>query len=192
VKTEAIRTGAVKTGTVKTGTTTLCRGCSRSHRPCLHRLRPSLPSLLPLGYVPPVRTHTAITLQGMRFHARIGVLAHEATVGQPVEIDLTVWRPARPTRDLLDYRALYALAAASVEPAHTDYLEDVAERVVAGALDLPDVARARVAVRKPHVALPGPLLFAEVVIDRARESARTAPKRPVGRTRRPTPKRRRT
>ena len=127
-------------------------------------------------------TGDEITLRGMRFHAAVGILPHEATVPQPLEIDLTVWRPAAraataaesqalgpaATRAVLDYRELYALAAVAVAAGPISYLEDVAEQVAGRALLLEGVERARVAVRKPHVALPGPLAHAEIVIERQR------------------------
>jgi len=116
-----------------------------------------------------VRTREAVTLQGMRFHARVGVLPHEATLPQSIEIDLTVWRRTGTARSVIDYRALYALAERAVGAEHTSYLEDLAERVVAGALDVPGVAGVRVAVRKPHVMLSGPLAYAEVVVERDRD-----------------------
>jgi 7,8-dihydroneopterin aldolase/epimerase/oxygenase len=105
----------------------------------------------------------AVTLQGMRFHARVGVLAHERDVAQPVEVDLTVWRDGQHG-ELLDYSTLYALTHETVMQGHVPYLEDVAERVVRRALAMPGVDEARVAVRKPHVPLPGPLAYAEVVL----------------------------
>lgn len=118
----------------------------------------------------------------MRFHAAVGILPHEATLPQPLEIDLTVWRPAAPavtpaesrtagpvaTRPVLDYRELYALAASAVADGPIGYLEDIAEQVAGRALALAGVQRTRVAVRKPHVSLPGPLAHAEIVIERER------------------------
>ena len=90
-----------------------------------------------------------ITLQGMRFHTCVGLLPHEASVPQPLELDLTVWLSLRnvgtsdsPT-DLLDYRVLYELVASTV----------------------------RVAARKPHVPIEGPLDHVEVVIERTRDDA---------------------
>ena len=46
------------------------------------------------------------------------------------------------------------------------YLEDVAAAVAARTLALRGVARVRVAVRKPHVMLAGPLAHAEIVLER--------------------------
>ena len=113
-------------------------------------------------------SRTEITLRAMRFHARIGVLPHEREHAQPVEVDLTVrLRPVAP-RDaaVVDYRDLYALAAGALGHGHVDFLEELAEAIVGGALARPRVASARVAVRKPHVALAGPLAYAEVVVER--------------------------
>ena len=106
-----------------------------------------------------------ISLVGMRFHVRIGILPHERVHPQPLEIDVTVTRAAN-ARDVLDYRSLYALAAERVAQEPIDYLEDVATSVAEGALRLADVTHARVAVRKPHVLLDGPLAYAEVVVER--------------------------
>jgi dihydroneopterin aldolase len=101
----------------------------------------------------------------MRFHARIGVLPHESSLPQPIEVDLTVWRRDERGASVIDYRALYALTERAIGTEHTPYLEDLARRVVGAALDVPGVTGARVAVRKPHVLLPGPLAYAEVVLE---------------------------
>ncbi|GAC1516360.1 MAG: hypothetical protein NVS1B4_10930 [Gemmatimonadaceae bacterium] len=118
--------------------------------------------------MPRVSADQAITLQGMRFHALVGVLPHEAELPQPLEIDLTVWAPAHPD-EIIDYRNLYD-AAARVAARRVRYLEEAAEAIAQGALDLDRVVRVRVAVRKPHVALPGPLAYAEVVVERHRRA----------------------
>jgi dihydroneopterin aldolase len=107
-----------------------------------------------------------ISLVGMRFHVRIGILSHERVHPQPLEIDVAVTRP--DDAPLLDYRALYAMTAKAVAGAQLDYLEDVGATVAEGALTLPEVRHARVAVRKPHVMLDGPLSYAEIVVERAR------------------------
>jgi dihydroneopterin aldolase len=107
-----------------------------------------------------------IALRGMRFHTLVGILEHERRVAQPIEIDVVVRVAEDSGVSVVDYRALYDLAAASVT-GHTDYLEQIADRICGGALALSTQIRsARVAVRKPHVPLPGPLAYAEVVIDR--------------------------
>ncbi len=107
-----------------------------------------------------------ITLRNMRFHVCVGVLPHEAELAQPLHVDLTVWARAAAGGAIgVDYRDLHRLAADVVAQAPLLYLEAIAQRMVEGALARPNVIGARAAVRKPHVALPGPLDCAEVVIE---------------------------
>jgi dihydroneopterin aldolase len=112
-----------------------------------------------------------ITLRNMRFHVRVGVLPHEAEFAQPLEIDLTVWTaPAAQGQIGVDYRDLHTVASDVVSRGPLLYLETIAQRIVAGALERPNVIGARAAVRKPHVALPGPLDHAEVVVEDGRRA----------------------
>lgn len=109
----------------------------------------------------------------MAFHTRIGVLPHEAEIAQSIEVDLTVWisRPpgAHGAAGIVDYRELYDLVANVVADGHIHYLENLVERVCETALKVNQVKRVRVAVRKPHVSLRGPLAFAEVSLERPSE-----------------------
>ena len=108
-----------------------------------------------------------ITLRAMRFHALVGILPQERATPQPIEVDVTV--DVDDGDGIVDYRALYAAAADVFAAGHIDYLEQIGERIAVGALDhSARIRRARVAVRKPHVALGGPLAYAEVVIERMR------------------------
>ena len=108
-----------------------------------------------------------IVLRAMRFQALVGILPHELTTPQPIEIDLTV--SVRPGESVVDYRRLYEAAANVVDSGHIGYLEDISERVAAAAFSTSErVTRVQVAVRKPHVALGGPLAYAEVRIERSR------------------------
>ena len=115
-------------------------------------------------------TPDEITLAGMRFHTLVGVLPHEHELPQPLEVDLSVRLAGGMRGDVptLDYRAVYDVARAAVDAGPIDYLERAAERMAAGALALTGVTSVRVAVRKPHVALGGPLRYAEVVVERRR------------------------
>jgi dihydroneopterin aldolase len=108
-----------------------------------------------------------ISLVGMRFHVRVGILPHEREHPQPLEIDLSVTR-APDAAGVLDYRTLYALAAERMRREPLDYLEEIATAIADGALALNGVTHARVAVRKTHVMLDGPLAYAEIVVERAR------------------------
>ena len=111
-----------------------------------------------------------VTLKSMAFHTRIGTLPHEAEIAQSIEVDLSVWieRPegSHGAHGIVDYRELYDLVAAAVHEGHTHYLENLVERVAAAALQVSLIRRVHVAVRKPHVALSGPLAYAEVALER--------------------------
>ena len=113
-----------------------------------------------------------VTLHGMRFHARAGVYPHEATLPQPIEVDLSVEiDPAGVPTSVVDYGVLYATVAEVLGGGHIGYLEEIAERIAGRVLTTPGVHIAHVTVRKPHVTLPGPLAYAEVAITRARSGA---------------------
>jgi 7,8-dihydroneopterin aldolase/epimerase/oxygenase len=119
--------------------------------------------------------HDAITLRGMRFHTLVGLLPHEELIPQPLELDVTVYLSLRRVgvtdspKALLDYRLLYGLVADSVGTSHHRLLEALCEQIAAKALALDHVDRVRVAARKPHAPIPGPLDSVEVVIERARD-----------------------
>lgn len=106
-----------------------------------------------------------ITLKGLRFHALVGILPHEREHPQPLVVDITVWRaPERPGEDVLDYRRLYDLVADEVQGS-VHYLERTAHAIANRASRAAGVRRVRVTLRKPAVALPGPLEFAEVSVE---------------------------
>lgn len=115
-----------------------------------------------------------ISLKGMRFHTRVGLLPHEELVPQPLELDLTVWLSLRRVgetdspRQLLDYRDLYQVVSDAVGTSHHRLLEALCEGIAGRALAFSGVQRVRVAARKPHAPIPGPLDFVEVVVDRHR------------------------
>jgi dihydroneopterin aldolase len=109
-----------------------------------------------------------ITLSGMSFHTRIGVLPHEREIAQPLEVDLTAWI----ARDggVVDYRRLYDAVRVAASAPELLYLEDLAESIAAGVLGHDGVFRVRIAVRKPHAAVGGPLRFAQVELVRQRDA----------------------
>jgi dihydroneopterin aldolase len=109
-----------------------------------------------------------ITLAGMRFHARVGILDHERSLPQPLEVDVTL-RRANGSTDVLDYREVYRRTRDRFERQPLDYLEGIAGDIAEALLALAGVASVRVAVRKPHVMLEGPLEYAEIVVERQRD-----------------------
>ena len=72
-----------------------------------------------------------VTLKAMRFHARIGVLPHEAEIAQSIEVDASLWvrrgglKPT--TKDIVDYRRVYDLVAEVVTRGHINFLEEVGD-----------------------------------------------------------------
>ncbi len=116
----------------------------------------------------------SISLKGMRFHTRVGLLPHEQQIPQPLELDLTVWLSLRrvgetdSAQNLLDYRELYALVSETVGASGHRLLEALCEKIAARALKLDEVERVRVAARKPHAPIHGPLDYVEVVLERDR------------------------
>ncbi len=116
--------------------------------------------------------HDSISLKGMKFHTLVGLLPHEESVPQPLELDLTVWLSLRQVgesdspRALLDYRDLYALVARTVGTSPIKLLEALCEKIASRALELSGVQRARVAARKPHAPIEGPVDYVEVVVER--------------------------
>lgn len=122
-------------------------------------------------------TQDCISLKAMRFHTCVGLLPHEEHVPQPLELDLTVWLSLRRVGEtdspgaLLDYRRLYQMVADTVGESRHTLLEALCEKVAAKALDMGLVERVRIAARKPHVPIDGPLDYVEVVVDRVNDSA---------------------
>ena len=109
----------------------------------------------------------------MEFSARVGILDHEISNAQPIEVDLflTVARSRGKidTTGVVDYRHAYSVVSDILMAGHIEFLEEAAERIAAAALALPLVNKVKVAIRKPRVSLPGPLSFAEVSVERRRD-----------------------
>ena len=116
----------------------------------------------------PATEEREITLRAMRFHALIGILEHERSIRQPIEVDLSV--RAAASGGILDYRRLYEVVERVLSAGPIDYLETAADRIIRTAFEDSRIHQARVAIRKPHVALPGPLAYAEVVVRRTRDA----------------------
>jgi dihydroneopterin aldolase len=123
-------------------------------------------------------TRDCISLTGMRFHTRVGLLPHEESVPQPLELDLTVWLSLKNVgetdspSDLLDYRQLYELVAETVGHSHHRLLEALCARIAERVLQVSPIEHVRVAARKPHAPIDGPLDYVEVVIERDRAHER--------------------
>lgn len=104
----------------------------------------------------------------MRFHTLVGILPREREIAQPLEVDVTAEVATQAGVSALDYRELYELTATAAARG-TGYLETLADELADAVLALPGVVRVEVALRKPHVPLPGPLECAEVRLVRSSE-----------------------
>jgi dihydroneopterin aldolase len=88
---------------------------------------------------------------------------------------LTVWLSLKrvgetdSARNLLDYRQLYDVVAKTVGSSHHRLLEALCEKIAGRVLELDEVERVRIAARKPHAPISGPLDYVEVVIERERD-----------------------
>ncbi len=115
-----------------------------------------------------------ILLKGLSFFGRHGCHQAERELGQKflvdieLECDLEAASRSDDLDDTVDYVALYNHAREVVEGPSVQLLEVLAGRIADFALQDQRVQAAWVSVRKPHVAVPGPLEFLGVEITRAR------------------------
>lgn len=124
-----------------------------------------------------------IILAGMRFHGYHGVNPWEAEAGQPFVVDVEMdadLRAAGTHDDLartVDYRECYARIRAVAEGQRYQLIEAVAEQIAQRLLQVDGVEAVVVRVRKPQVALGGPLKYAAVQVRRERGRAESAQER---------------
>lgn len=118
-----------------------------------------------------------LTLRGMRFEARHGVLAHEKVEPQPFEVDVVLHADlSRASEtdalaDTVDYAALYELVRAIVTGPSFDLIEALAgaiARAVLAATDPALVGGVEVRVRKPQAPIDGELDTVEAALLRRR------------------------
>jgi 7,8-dihydroneopterin aldolase/epimerase/oxygenase len=116
-----------------------------------------------------------IVLSDMVFMGRHGVLEIERVEEQPFEVDVELYLdlgPAGMTDDLartVDYRDVFELCRSVIEGPGKLLVEALAESIASSLLARfggSGVGEVKVRVRKPEVALPGPLDYAGVEITR--------------------------
>lgn len=116
-----------------------------------------------------------IELRGLRVAGIVGVLPHERTTAQPLELDLDVVADLAPAgrsdglADTIDYGAVCDAVEAAVAAARPQLLEALAERVAATVLAQDDrIAEVVVALRKLRPPVPQQLDTSGVRITRRR------------------------
>lgn len=127
-----------------------------------------------------------ITLRGMRFLGRHGVLLEERLEPQPFEVDVILRgdlsKPAATDElaDTVDYGIVFGLVGEVVEGASHRLIEALAGAIadaILGALPVDDV---EVRVRKPKAPLPGAFETVEARLRRRRATATPGPEASPG------------
>ena len=123
-----------------------------------------------------------ISLAGMRFQGKHGVLEEVLLSPQPFEVDVELWldlAPAGRSDDLsktADYRAVFDICRETIEGPSFRLIEALAEGIAGRVLaqfETLELSEVVVRVRKPEVALPGRLECAAVEIRRLPPRLRT-------------------
>ena len=113
-----------------------------------------------------------ILLQGIEFRGHHGVSPEEQAIGGWYSVDLEVDADTRRAgqtdrvEDTVDYGEIHRIVIETGEGQRYHLLEALAERLAERILEVPGVARVRLAVRKHHPPLPGTVRCAAVRIER--------------------------
>ncbi|XVE96256.1 hypothetical protein REPUB_Repub02eG0205600 [Reevesia pubescens] len=120
-------------------------------------------------------TGDRLLLRGLKFHGFHGVKPEEKTLGQKFLVDVDAWMDLRKAgksdrlSDTVSYTDIYRIVKEVVEEQPQDLLESVAELIASATLTKhPQISAVRVKVKKPHVAVHGPLDYLGVEIIRYR------------------------
>ena len=125
----------------------------------------------------PPETPDRLSLIGMRFEGRHGVLPEEKVTSQPFEVDVVLHadlsRAAESDAlaDTIDYSALFDRVRAIVEGPSVDLIEALAGRIAREVLDATasgSVSAVEVRVRKPEAPIDGAFETVEAAILRSR------------------------
>jgi len=99
-----------------------------------------------------------LTLTGLRFNANLGILDHEKTAPQPIQVDAELNRGAQPLlpsdddiRHVLDYRKVRQIIIAECTAEHVNLLETLIGKLANRLLQLPGVIGVRVKIVKLEI-----------------------------------------
>ena len=99
-----------------------------------------------------------LTLSGLRFSASLGILAHERTQPQPIQVDAELnqgLQPLLPHDDdighVLDYRKVRQIIIDECTATHINLLETLIGKVTTRLMQLPGVIGARVKIAKLEI-----------------------------------------
>ena len=96
-----------------------------------------------------------LSLTGLRFDANLGILAHEKTAPQPIQVDAELnlgSQPLMPSDDdimhVLDYRKVRSIIIAECTAEHVNLLESLIGKLASRLMGLPGVLGVRVKIAK--------------------------------------------
>lgn len=99
-----------------------------------------------------------LTLTGLRFNANLGILDHEKTAPQPIQVDAELNRGAQPLlpsdddiHHVLDYRKVRQIIIAECTAEHVNLLETLIGKLTNRLLKLPGVIGVRVKIVKLEI-----------------------------------------
>ncbi len=99
-----------------------------------------------------------LTLTGLRFDANLGILAHEKSSPQPIQVDAELSLGAQPLEPhdddiahVLDYRKVRQIIIDECTAEHVNLLESLIGKLAARLLQLPGVLGVRVKIAKLEI-----------------------------------------
>ncbi len=99
-----------------------------------------------------------LSLTGLRFNANLGILEHEKSAPQAIQVDADLnmgSQPLRPADDeitsVLDYRRVHTLIIETCTEQHINLLESLTGKLCVSLLQLPNVLGARVRIVKLNI-----------------------------------------
>ena len=99
-----------------------------------------------------------LSLTGLRFNANLGILAHEKSAPQAIEVDAHLnmgSQPLKPDDDeitnVLDYRRVHSLIINTCTEQHINLLESLTGKLCINLMRLPNVLGARVKIVKLNI-----------------------------------------
>lgn len=99
-----------------------------------------------------------LTLTGLRFDAKLGILAKELTAPQPIRVDAELNMGSQPLlphddeiMNVLDYRRVRAIIIEDCTAVHVNLLETLIGKLCKRLMDLPGVLGVRVKIAKLEI-----------------------------------------
>jgi 7,8-dihydroneopterin aldolase/epimerase/oxygenase len=106
----------------------------------------------------PDNNHRVLRIQGLRFHANLGILDHEQNAPQEIQVDaeLNLKTPMlQADQDaivhVLDYRLVRNLIIQTCTDRHVNLLESLTGKLCQALLSLPNVVGTRARITKLHI-----------------------------------------